>query len=469
MNVTLWLALLLQIAAMALLRVRLGRLWLRRPATLLVIVSVVYNGLTQVLLAFPSIQVLDMFRSGVQQGYIDEAALIMSAGMLVFAIVYLMIGPKRRVAPDAEGLAVVASKVLDWRLLALACAPLAILTYSGRGYDSTLTTGAGAPVTTSLAADFFVILVVLTAFSFVLRHGPRSFLPALIAQSALLAAAGERTPLITDVIVLILLLNHAGVRPPAAQLRIAAALTVAAILAITGLRAEHGRTVFLSNSGLSTRVTALGGGLATLPGGTAPGDSPLAAQAAERLDGVSFAGAVLQAESKGQPRLAATDVPESLLLAVPSAVWPSKLAHSAGLNPFQTEINDFGLQKVNYLPTLPGLYAGFLPVPGLIAFLAVIGAACGLGERWLFRRRTPARLVLLAGAISAALRFEQGLPGMLVALRSAAVIAIIAWLAERARHEAVPAVLPHQARLGTTEAVAFVRSDLDGPRYQPLG
>jgi hypothetical protein len=43
-------------------------------------------------------------------------------------------------------------------------------------------------VTTSLAADFFVILVVLTAFSFVLRHGPRSFLPALVAQSALLAA-----------------------------------------------------------------------------------------------------------------------------------------------------------------------------------------------------------------------------------------------------------------------------------------
>jgi hypothetical protein len=85
MSVTLWLALLPQIAAMALPRVRLGRLWLRRPATLLVIVSVVCNGLTQVLLAFPSIQVWDMFRSG------------------------------------------------------------AILTYSGRGYDSALTTGAGLP------------------------------------------------------------------------------------------------------------------------------------------------------------------------------------------------------------------------------------------------------------------------------------------------------------------------------------
>jgi hypothetical protein len=77
--------------------------------------------------------------------------------------------------------------------------------------------------------------------------------------------------------------------------------------------------------------------------------------------------------------------------------------------------------------------------------------------------------VLLAGAISAALRFEEGLPGMLVALRSAAVIAFIAWLAGRARRQAVPAVLPRQTHLGTAEAVAFVRSDLDGPRYQPLG
>lgn len=28
-----------------------------------------------------------------------------------------------------------AGRVLDWRLLALACAPLAVLTYDGRGYN----------------------------------------------------------------------------------------------------------------------------------------------------------------------------------------------------------------------------------------------------------------------------------------------------------------------------------------------
>ena len=109
---------------------------------------------------------------------------------------------------------------------------------------------------------------------------------------------------------------------------------------------------------------------------------------------------------------------------MPSSVWPSKLAHGNALNPTVLEINDFGLQQVNFLPTLPGLYIGFLSAPWLIAFLAFIGLLCGWGERWLYRRCTPARLVLLAGAVTAALWFEKGLPGMLTALRSAVAIAV---------------------------------------------
>ena len=67
----------------------------------------------------------------------------------------------------------------------------------------------------------------------------------------------------------------------------------------------------------------------------------------------------------------------------------------------------------------------------MIAFLAALGAAWGAGERWLLRRRSPARLVLLAGALSAALLVEAGLPAMAVTLRAAAVVAGAAWLAER--------------------------------------
>jgi hypothetical protein len=420
MTVLMWLALVLQSCSVAMLRLGLGKAWLRRPGTLLVLASVVYDGLSQVLVAFPSIAQWDMYRNGIQPGFIAEADLIMSAGMLAFTVAYLMTWRPRRQAPAAAGDAGLVARVLDWRLLALACLPLAVLTYEGRGYNGAAMPGASSP---SIADTFFVILVILTAFAFLLRHGERWFVPVLAAQSLLLAAAGERGMVITGAIALTVLLCWCGLRPRRSHLHAAVALTLLAVLAITGLRAEQGRSVFWSDSGLGTRAKALGDGLSAAAGRGTPG---LAAPAAVRLDGTAFAAAVLQAESSGQPGLSAWYVPQSLLQAVPSAVWPSKLADGA-LHPVHAELDRFGLQQVNFLPGLTGLYTGFLPWPGLIAFTAVVGIAWGLGERWLLRRLTAPRLVLLAGALSAALGFEGGVPGMLITLRAAAAIAVIAW------------------------------------------
>ena len=66
--------------------------------------------------------------------------------------------------------------------------PLAVLTYEGKGYNNgTLTTGAGAPLTASLASEFFLILMALTAFSVLLRFGTRWFLPVLHGAAAVIA------------------------------------------------------------------------------------------------------------------------------------------------------------------------------------------------------------------------------------------------------------------------------------------
>jgi hypothetical protein len=422
-----WLtALLLQIVAIALLRHRLGHYWLRRPVTLIVLASVAYQGLSPILLKFQSIGASNIYRNGVQESFTNAATLLMSAAMLAFTITYLMTRPERTdfvVGPaDIPGVV----RTLDWRWLTGACVPLAVLTYEGRGYnDAVATAGSATSVGSDLAASFFIVLVVIAAFSFLLKYGIRWFIPVLIVQSLVLAAAGERTPVIVDAITLILMLVLAGSRPSTRQLRGASALTLITILAITGLRIQHGRSLFDENSGLSTRLSALVSGLNVFTNNSAASSTGLILvdQVAVRLDGVDFAGAILQSLSFGQPRLSAAYVPESLLLVVPSSVWSSKLTHGNDLNPVALETNDFGLQQVNFLPTLPGLYIGFLSAPWLIGFLAFIGLLCGWGERWLFRRCTPVRFVFLAGAVTAALSYEQGLPGMLVTLRSAAALA----------------------------------------------
>jgi hypothetical protein len=436
MNATLLTALLLQVVAIVLLRHRLGQYWLRHPVTLISLISGIYQGLSPVLLTFRSVGAQNPYRNGVQQGFINSATLLMSAGMLAFTIAYLMTCPGRRDVAGGSADIRKAVKALDWRWLTAACVPLAVLTYKGQGYnDAVPIAGSVTSVGSDLAATFFLVLVAVAAFSFLLKYGIRWFIPVLILQSLVLAAAGEQTPVIADAIALMLMLSFAGFRPSARQLSGALALTLIAVLAITGLRVEQGRSLFYRDSGLTARVSALGSGLneftSTFDANST--GSAIVAQDAARVDGVDFAGAILQSLSSGQPRLSAAYVAESLLVVVPSPVWSSKLDHGDALNPAMLEINDFGLQQLNFLPTLPGLYIGFLSAPWLIAFLAFIGLLCGWGERWMFRRCTPARIVLLGGAVLVAFSYEKGLPGMLVALRAAAVIAVIVKLIELLR------------------------------------
>jgi hypothetical protein len=117
-------------------------------------------------------------------------------------------------------------------------------------------------------------------------------------------------------------------------------------------------------------------------------------------------------------------VPESLLLAVPSFAWSSKLARGTALNPAQLEIDDFGLQQINFIPPFFGLYIGFLPVAWMAAFFAGLGLLFGWGERWLLRACTPVRLVLLAESVIAVLWYQAGLPTMVVEMRTAAALAL---------------------------------------------
>jgi hypothetical protein len=430
---TLLAGLLAQAVSLALLRHRLGRYWLRRPVTLFMLASTVDLGIAPALLAIPSVRAQDGFATGVQSGYTDLADLISSVAMLGFTVAYLLTRPDRAAPPvrraDPAVLAVL-SRVLDWRVLVAACVPLALFTAHGQGYNNGSASGEGASLATNLTSTFFVIIIAAAAVALVLRHGTRWFLPALIVQSLLLALAGERTPIIADGLALILVLLFIGIRLPRRQLMAAGVLAVVAMVAINGVRVQQGRNIFYSNSGLASRITALGQGLT---GGSSVSDAAMpgfVAQFASREAGVDFPGAILQSMSEGQPRLSPGYVPESLLLAVPSFVWKSKLGLGTGLNPAQLQIDDFGLQQINYIPSMVGTYMGMLPVPWLLVLFAFLGLCFGWFERWLLRRCTPVRVILLAGAVASALLYEAGLPTIVVQMRAALVLALLAKCAE---------------------------------------
>jgi hypothetical protein len=420
-------ALLLQAAGVLLLRHRLGKTWLRHPVTLLFLASMLDQGVSPVFLAFPQIGQWDTYRQGISNGYIYEADVILSAAMLVLVIAYLLARPERASMEVSYDALERVNRNLDWRWLAAASAPLAILTYEGRGYNGGSAEGAGTGLGTDLAAAFFLLLIVLAAYAFIVQNGPRWFLPVLGAQSLLLAAAGERTPVAADAIGLVVLLAVSGVRVGRMQAATAIVLTIVVGLAITGSRVSEGRQIYYQNSGAVQRVVALQRGFSALGGQASSGGSgpDLAGQLAIRMDAPDFAGAILQALALGQPRLGTGFVAESMLEVVPSSLWPSKLNYAAVGSPQQVEINDFGLQQVNWIPGLPGMYIGFLTVPWLLALMALLGFLAGWGERWLLASCTPSRLVWLAAAVLAAAEYEAGLPAMLLSLRAALVVVAI--------------------------------------------
>ena len=429
MTTTLLAALLVQCVMVALLRHRLGRRWLRRPVTVLVLASVVEQGIGPALLAVPSIGMQDTFRLGVQVGFINSADLIMSIAMLALTCTYLLTHPERTVTRRRSADTAIAARTLDWRLLAVACIPLTALTAGARGYNNGMAGGPDTSLATNLVAAFFIVVVLAAAAAFLVRHGIRWVLPVLILQSAVLAVAGERTPVLMDAIALILMLLFADMRVPVPQLTAIIGLTVLVILSISGVRAQQGRTLYYTDSGLSTRIGALATGLSAAGESQAGmGTEGLLTQFAIRISSVDGAGAVLQAISEGQPRLSPVGVPESLLLAVPSFIWPTKLDGEAALNPEQSQIDAFGLQNTNFIPGMPGLYIGFLAPQWLVALFGLLGIAFGWFERWLLRECTPARLVLLGGAVVAALSLEAGLPAMLVQMRSAGVLALTVYV-----------------------------------------
>ncbi len=430
-------ALCIQALAAALMRYRLGRAWLRHPVTILVLTAITYNGISEAVLAVPSIRQWDMNRTYIAQPFITTAALYLSAGLLALVLSYLATGPEHvpatQFAFDRAGI----MRALDWRVTAAVCAPLAVLTYQGRGYNSA--SPAGVPLSLAgIVSGFFIPLVTLSAFSFLLARGMRWFVPVLAAQSLILAAAGERLPVVMSAVTLLVLLASVGMRPSRRQITAMLALTLVIVLALTSYRAESGRTLYRQDSGFGARAEALASGLyGLLHSSNASGSGPgLIAQSAARLDGNAFAGGVVQGMHNGDPKLSAFDVPESMLVVVPSFVWPSKISQ-APLNPGLMEDRAFTLAPpggiIGPLPTYLGLYLGFLGPFWLIVFLAAVGVICGWGEKWLFRRPTAARVVFLAAALLGALSYEGGFPALLGSLRIGIILALAAKAVEKMR------------------------------------
>lgn len=426
MTATFVVALALLLASPWAMRLRYGRDWLLRPYGLLVAAAVVYHGISETVIRATGAADYAPWRAASQA--VDHGMLVAAAGLLAMTLGYVALCPPASVSTAGDLSQLRAA--FDWRITGAAAVPLFLATVAGRGYASGNALEGEGVGELGLAVQFFLPLVVLTAFGLLLRW-PRAWLWVILGQSVVLAAAGQRLELFVAAVALVVLGARVGIRPSGRQLVTAALVAGLLALAISSIRADAGRGVFQSESGADERLAALWEGLAAPEVESVHGGSALE-EAALRLDSNAWAGAVMA----GMDEVGAVGprpVVGAVLTSVPSALYPDKLTDLSLLDrsPELAQITGLRLVVMDYLPGHVTTFLGALGPWLMLLFNLGVGGVLGLLDRACTASSTPWRLVGTLLLVEAAMFFERGIDFYLVAGRAFLVLAAAAWVGRR--------------------------------------
>jgi hypothetical protein len=402
MSATLTIGLLCQAIALALLIGRLGGRLVDHIGAVFAVVAIIWHGGDEILniLAPGS----DPYRSLVTRSQVDAWVFVVGPAILLYVCVYLCILGRRPDEPD-PAMAAVSARYLDWRILAVPTIVLAALTVTGSGFASSgSATGFGqnAYWSVGLSYQFLFIGVALTASSFVAVRGKKMFLPVFAIEIGVLALAGERIQIVGVTVMTIYLLRRYCVPVGSRSIATAVALAVIVVLAIGAGRLILGRTDFAHNHGPAARLGAVWQGLVHI---THQSSAPGARETyTSRIDGNAFAALEFDALQHGQPPVGFTPIKNTLTLAVPSFLNPTKvpLSTERDRNEVAYASGQFGIfeEPGSWLPTQLGTAVAYYGVVGLYLIVATLGMLLALVDRWLSRTVTPIRIVVAAGLLS---------------------------------------------------------------------
>ena len=158
-------ALLLQLASVALLRIRFGPQWLGRPYSVYVLTTLVYHGLSEIILRLSDVSKVATWRPPV--GFDDFGVFVAATALLATTVGYIWATGRGNVIVPVDLIGVM--RGLDMRILAMMFIPLFTATVVGQGYNSgTALQGQGFTLS-GFASAFFVPVLSLLALSIVAR------------------------------------------------------------------------------------------------------------------------------------------------------------------------------------------------------------------------------------------------------------------------------------------------------------
>lgn len=440
MSETLLLGLVLQAGSVALLFLALGRSVLRRVGPYFIFSALVYHGLTEI------VQVVtgqsSKYRGFSTPGGIDTWTVVVGAAMLIFSLTYVLVvraqedqpvlgAPEVPVEVDIARVV----RTLDWRVLTLVSLPLiaVIGTEAFRIGDQTGLSPVESSAQAGLAHQFLTLVLVLATISYVLSHQGRVVLPLLV-QLAVMGLVGSRLDVFVAAATTLFGLAFLRRTPSVRQVFTVLAVVGTLALAITGARNDVGRPNFAA-AGLGERIPLLFTGAINTLAGVEPTYAGQTQPLGERLDGNSFAAAVLDALDGGRDPVGLTTAVNSLSLAVPSFLNPEKLTTDLELRSEKVYLNahlGIGIPG-DFLPTQLGSLLGWFGPIGLMVLAGILGLAIGIAERFLRSKLTPSRLILTLTLFLCVMSYPTSTETWPIEFRGAFLAVAVVFLIERSR------------------------------------
>ncbi|RAO54517.1 hypothetical protein [Micromonospora saelicesensis] len=441
LTVSVAIGLAIQVTSVVMVHLAIRGDWMRRPGALMLLVAVLFHGVTEVMQSlWPD---RNFFRTYVGQEVIDDWVLLVSGAIAVYACTYALVVRQPRVRPTSHAKPEAGLEGLRLPWLLLLAAPLLVATWQGKGAVQPLApvnAGADIPerggVLVDLAGEFLVPVMAILAAVVLVRWGTRWMLPVLVVESALLAMAGTRAMIVFAAVLTLVGAALHGVRPSRKQFAMLMVMVAAFTALISSTRAVAGREVFDAGQGGGQRLEALIDGAWELH--TAKSREAILDDVVYRFDGNVFGALVYDSlRGSGQPVGLAT-VGNNLAMLVPSVVAPGKVGGRSLEQRSEEAYIDkaHGLsQHVDWLPTILGTGVAYYGPFGLILVALLLGLGVGFTERFALGSRNTTRVVLTIGLGQCALLYGSGPQTVITTLRMVVAIAVlmfvVAWLSQR--------------------------------------